>query len=146
VAILAKLSKILDVTSGGQLATVLCALIDVPSRELTVASAGHLPPLLLSSGRGEYVEGQVGLPVGVEQDASYIATTITAPPSATLLAFTDGLVERRGEALDNGLARLREAAVSNHATLPDLLDRIIAEMRPGPSEDDTAIVGLRWSS
>jgi serine phosphatase RsbU (regulator of sigma subunit) len=101
---------------------------------------------LLSNGRGEYVQSEVGLPIGVEEDAPYTVHTVTAPPEATFLAFTDGLVERRGEALDHGLARLRQAAVGNHVGLPELLNRLVSEMRRGPSEDDTAIVGLRWRS
>ena len=143
--ILTKLSKIISVTSSGQLATVLVALVDLTSREMTIASAGHLPPLLVSDGHGEYVEGEVGLPVGVEDDVAYTSVTVTAPPAATFLAFTDGLVERRGEALDHGLARLRDAAVTDHSGLSELLNRLVTEMRNGPSEDDTAVVGLRWS-
>ncbi len=144
--ILAKLSKILSVTSSGQLATVLCTVIDIRSHELTIASAGHLPPLLISDGHGEFLESTVGLPVGVEEDATYTPLTVAAPPAATFLAYTDGLVERRGEALDDGLARLRDAATDNQATLPELLDRVLNEMHSGQSEDDTAIVGLRWLS
>ena len=143
--ILAKLSKIISVTSGGQLATVLVALVDVASHQLTIASAGHLPPLLVTDGHGEYVQSEIGLPVGVEDDATYASVTVTAPPAATFLAFTDGLVERRGEALDRGLARLREAAVTHHNGLSELLTRLLTEMRSGPAEDDTAIVGLRWN-
>jgi serine phosphatase RsbU (regulator of sigma subunit) len=143
--ILAKLSKIISVTSGGQLATVLVALVDIASHQLTIASAGHLPPLLVTDGHGEYVQSEIGLPVGVEDDATYASVTVTAPPAATFLAFTDGLVERRGEALDRGLARLREAAMTDHNGLSELLTRLLTEMRSGPSEDDTAIVGLRWN-
>jgi serine phosphatase RsbU (regulator of sigma subunit) len=143
--ILAKLSRLLNVSSGGQLATVLCVLVDVPAHTVTVASAGHLPPLLVSDGHGEYVEGAIGVPIGVEQDASYTSKTVAAPRAATLLAFTDGLVERRGENLDSGLARLRDAARADRVDLPELLDRLVAELRRTPSDDDTAIVGLRWT-
>jgi serine phosphatase RsbU (regulator of sigma subunit) len=143
--ILSKLSKLLDVGSSGQLATVLCALIDVRGRMLSVTSAGHLPPLLITHGRGEYVESEVGLPIGVQAGASYRSTTVVAPPAATILAFTDGLVERRGENLDLSLARLRDAASGNHVGLPELLSRLVAALRHGPSEDDTAIVGVRWN-
>jgi serine phosphatase RsbU (regulator of sigma subunit) len=144
--ILSKLSRLLNVTQSGQLATVLCTLIDIDARALTVTSAGHLPPLLISDNQGRYLESEVGLPIGVEDRASYESTTVSAPPRATFIAFTDGLVERRGEDLDQGLARLREAATTNHAALPDLLSRLIGELRQGPFQDDTAIVGLRWRS
>jgi serine phosphatase RsbU (regulator of sigma subunit) len=143
--ILTKLSSLLTVTTSRQLATVLCALVDLESRKLTVTSAGHLPPLLISDGHGEYVGGEVGLPIGVENDVAYVSTTVAVPPAATFLAFTDGLVERRGEALDQGLARLRDAAVTDDLALPELLATIVAELRHGPAEDDTAIVGVRWT-
>jgi serine phosphatase RsbU (regulator of sigma subunit) len=143
--ILAKLSKLLSVTAGGQLATVLCVLVDVPAHQVTVASAGHLPPLLIGGGRSEYLKSDVGLPVGVQADASYVARTASVPRGATLLAFTDGLVERRGESLDDGLARLRDAASAGHADLPGLLNALAAELTGASSDDDTAIVGLRWS-
>ncbi len=144
-AILTKLSRMLSVTDAGQIATVLCALVDLGGRQVTIASAGHLPPLLIADGHGEYVSPDIGLPIGAQTGAAYKATTVPAPPSATLLAFTDGLVERRGEDLDRGLARLREAASGNHLGLPELLERIVNELRHGPADDDTAIVGLRWS-
>jgi serine phosphatase RsbU (regulator of sigma subunit) len=142
--ILTKLSKLVSVGSSGQLATILCALVDVDAHRLTVTSAGHLPPLLLSNGSATYVQSEVGVPIGVSTSATYTSTDVSTPPSATLLAFTDGLVERRGESLDAGLARLREAAAGNHAELDDLLGELLVELRHDGAEDDTAIAGLRW--
>lgn len=143
--ILSKLSRLLSVKSSGQMATVLCAQVDIATRELSVASAGHLPALLMSNGHKEFVRGAVGLPVGVDPEASYTASTITAPPGATFLAFTDGLVERRGESIDAGLDRLREAVVS---TLPleELLTRLVSSLRDDQADDDTAIAAIRWLS
>ena len=148
-AILRKLSRILSVSDGGQLATVLCALIDIEAHTITLASAGHLPPLLMDGGDAAYLDTDVGVPIGVENDVSYTSRTLTAPAHATFLAFTDGLVERRGEQLDDGLDRLRAAATANGAgesgELQDLLDRLLGELRAGSQSDDTAIVGLRWT-
>ena len=109
-AILTKLSKLVNVRRSGQLATILCALVDVEAHRLTVTSAGHLPPLLISNGTGTFVQSEVGVPIGVRSGAKYTSTSIDTPPAATLLAFTDGLVERRGESIDAGLARLQRAA------------------------------------
>jgi hypothetical protein len=67
---------------------------------------------------------------------------VTAPPRATFLAFTDGLIERRGEDLDDGLTRLRDEAAGDAADLPALLSRLLLH---APSEDDTAILGVRWT-
>jgi serine phosphatase RsbU (regulator of sigma subunit) len=144
--ILTKLNTLVSVKSTGQLATVLCVLVDTDARELTVTSAGHLPPLLISDGRGEFVKTEVGLPIGVDRGASYTSATVAVPPGATLLAFTDGLVERRGESIDVGLGRLRDDATSNHATLDELLTRVVSNLRQDGSDDDTAIAGIRWMS
>jgi serine phosphatase RsbU (regulator of sigma subunit) len=144
--ILTKLSTLVSVKSTGQLATVLCALIDADARQLTITSAGHLPPLLISDGRGEFVKSEVGLPIGVDRHAVYASATMTVPPHATLLAFTDGLVERRGESIDVGLGRLRRHATSNHATLDELLTQVVSGLREDGADDDTAIAGIRWLS
>jgi serine phosphatase RsbU (regulator of sigma subunit) len=144
--LLAKLSRLLDVGSEGQLATVLCALVDVQARQVTVTSAGHLPPLMIVNGDGRFVQSEVGLPVGVDREPSYASSTISAPPGAIFLAFTDGLVERRGESIDTGLERLRQYASGNHATLDELLTRVLGHLRKEAVNDDTAIAGIRWVS
>jgi serine phosphatase RsbU (regulator of sigma subunit) len=144
--ILTKLSRLVSVADTGQLATILCALVDVDGREISVTSAGHLPPLLIHDGDGQYVESEIGLPIGVQADTTYVSTTVSAAPSSTLVAFTDGLVEHRGEDLDEGLARLRQAAAARDIPLSELLVSLVAELRDGRAADDIAIVGLRWTS
>lgn len=144
--ILTKLSRLLSVTDTGQLATVLCAAIDLDSHEMTIASAGHLPPLLLVDGRARYLNGSVGVPIGVEQDSAYPTTKVAVSRGAILLAFTDGLVERKHETIDQGLARLRAVACAKGESLPDLISHVLEELHNPPAQDDTAIVGLRWTS
>src|SRR5581483_8462367 len=112
--ILSKLSRALNVDRDGQFATVLLVLIDVVGRTISVVSGGHPPPLLVHDSGAEFIESVVGPPVGVSQTPSYESTTVPMPDSATLLAFTDGLIERRGEILDVGLQRLRGEALLNH--------------------------------
>jgi serine phosphatase RsbU (regulator of sigma subunit) len=140
---LPKLSRLVSVIDDKLLATVLCALIDAPTREVSITSAGHLPPLIISAGGSEFISTEVGLPVGIDRDASYSSTTITAPVGGTLLAFTDGLVERRGESIEVGLERLRSQVNPNHGPLDQLLAHVLRELRRDPS-DDTAIAGIRW--
>jgi serine phosphatase RsbU (regulator of sigma subunit) len=143
---LRKLSKLVNVRSTGQIATVLCAVIDVRAHELSLTSAGHLPPLLIGGRGSEFLITEPGLPVGVDQSARYPTTRVTAPAGSTLLAFTDGLVERRGENIDLGLERLRGRAGAAHDSLDELLDRLVRDLREDGSEDDTAIAGIRWTS
>ena len=109
-----------------------------------MTSAGHLPPLLLSNGSGTFVHTEVGVPIGVSAGVSYTSTSVEMPKAATLIAFTDGLVERRGESIDAGLERLQRAASSNHVTLDELLGRLIEDLRSEGGDDDTAIAALRW--
>lgn len=142
---LPKLSGLVNVVTNGQLATVLCASIDVSRREISVTNAGHLPPLMISGEGSHFIESEVGLPVGVDRNATYSSITVVAPPGATLIAFTDGLVERRGESIEVGLERLRERAGLNHVGLEQLVTRVVDEMRD-QSEDDTAVAAIRWTT
>ncbi|HZU73687.1 MAG TPA: PP2C family protein-serine/threonine phosphatase [Acidimicrobiales bacterium] len=143
--ILAKLSKTLSVDTSGQFATVVLVLVDLKTRQLTVVNGGHPPPLLLHDHVGDFIDGNVGLPVGVSASAGYTATTVAVPPGSTLLAFTDGLVERRGESIDVGLDRLREAAVADgQASLDELLSHMVGTLVGTGSADDTVLLGVRW--
>jgi len=144
--VLAKLSSFVDSTPHSYLETALCALIDVDAHRLTLASAGHLPPLLITGNDGHFVEVDVGAAIGVTSDAQYQETTIGVPPNATLVAFTDGLVERRGEILDIGLARLRDTATSQRLTLEDLVAKLARDLTSEHHRDDTAIVGIQWQN
>ncbi len=142
--ILTKLSQLLKTSVTGQLATILCVMFDAQERELSVTSAGHLPPLLIQNGAAGFLHSEVGLPVGVDVNASYRSAIADLGEEGTLLAYTDGLVEHRGESLDEGLARLREAAAAETAPLPELLSNLLSELPA--SADDIAIVGMRWTT
>jgi serine phosphatase RsbU (regulator of sigma subunit) len=143
--ILTKLSHLVSVNRDGHFATVLCGVLDVEANQVTFASAGHPPPLLLTDDASYFVETFNGVPIGVALEAPYRPTTITLPARATLLAYTDGLVERRREDLDVGFERLRAAAAaSRNGSLDDLLTAVLRDVTPDGSPDDTAILGLQW--
>ncbi len=143
---LPKLSTVRELREGKQLATILCALIDLRNREIQLTNAGHLPPVMISNGRVELLEAEVGLPIGVNGQARYASTSFLAPEGATLLGFTDGLVERRGEVIDEGLDRLRRLAGEGGGTLDELISRLLVEMQVQESGDDAVIAGVRWLS
>jgi serine phosphatase RsbU (regulator of sigma subunit) len=142
--VLAKLSDFVNSGAHDYFATVLCALIDVDAHRLTLASAGHLAPLLIDGDDAQFVEFEVGVPIGVARDSQYHEATVSVPPNATLVAFTDGLVERRRELLDVGLARLRDAAIGQQLALEDLLAKLARDLASEDQHDDTAIVGIQW--
>jgi serine phosphatase RsbU (regulator of sigma subunit) len=126
-------------------ATVLCAQIALEHRELRIASAGHLAPLLLDGGRGKFLELETDPAIGLRRvRAEYREAVTPLPPSATLIAFTDGLVERRGEVIDTGLGRLRALATATAQPLAELLATLARELTSGERRDDTAIVGVSW--
>jgi hypothetical protein len=141
---LPKLSGVRSLRESGQLATVLCVVIDVNAREVSVTSAGHLPPLLVHDGQGEFLLPEVGLPIGVDTSATYVPSTFMVPAGATLLGFTDGLVERHGENLDDGLDRLRREGAAAKGELDDVMAQILERVRGPESLDDTAMAGIKW--
>jgi serine phosphatase RsbU (regulator of sigma subunit) len=145
-SVLAQLSDFVNSGAHDYFATMLCALIDVGAHRLTVASAGHLPPLLIDGAGGQLLELDANVPIGVVRKSPYRQKTFSVRPDTTLVAFTDGLVERRGELLDVGLARLREAATTAAFALEDLLSELARSLASDDHHDDTAIVGIRWQS
>lgn len=134
----------IDVVEDGHFATVLVGVGNIATREVTLANAGHLNPLVLTDSSAEFVATKVGVPLGVAKSADYQLTTFTMAPNSTLLAFTDGLVERRGEDLLRGLDRLAAAAPTREPSLDDSLARILSTMHNDGSEDDIAILAFRW--
>jgi serine phosphatase RsbU (regulator of sigma subunit) len=142
-AILSKVSRLVSVDETGQLATILCVLVDAEDRMVTITSAGHLPPLLIDEDGSRFLESELGLPVGVETGGDYPVRRLPLPDAGTIVAFTDGLVERRGESIDAGLERLRLAATAD-GELRSLVERLVTAVPGGAGEDDIAIVGVRW--
>jgi serine phosphatase RsbU (regulator of sigma subunit) len=142
--ILDKLVALLSVSKDKHFATVLCGLIDADRHELVLANAGHLPPLLLADGTAEFGATPVGPPIGVDIGQDYQSVTITVPSRATLIVYTDGLVERRDEVIDDGMARLQHAALAGEPSLQNLVSSIITELSQDGFDDDTAVLAIRW--
>ncbi|MGI4895802.1 MAG: SpoIIE family protein phosphatase, partial [Janthinobacterium lividum] len=106
-----------DLATGALATTVLAKIEQGPEdaalglRTLRWSNAGHLPPLLLHpDGRAELLERPSDLMLGLGVDTDRHDHTHHVQPSSTVLFYTDGLVERRGEHLDDGLRRLVEIA------------------------------------
>ena len=124
-----------------ELFTVIYAIVDPAQASVTWASAGHLPPLLRSADGGTtYVEGGDGL-MGLE-DVAYTDIHRPLGPGGTLILYTDGVVERRGELLDVGFGRLELAARSGPERPQPLCEHILAQVLPqeGSHDDVTAVV------
>ncbi len=145
--VVAKLARLFDKKDdSNQFATVLAGEVDLTLRECRLVSAGHFFPLLVTSDGARYVSGEAEPPVGVSVPVRPQAVTITLPPSGTLIAFTDGAIERKGEDIDVGLERLRVAAIGPDEPVGASLDRLLAAVVPDAADDDVVIVGLRWGN
>jgi hypothetical protein len=144
--IVGKLGRLLSVENDKSFATILCALVDVGGHSVDLVNAGH-PPLLLLNGRtGDFVRTTVFPPVGTQDSTDYRPATFLVPAHGTIVAFTDGLVERRGETIDAGLERLRTLVTESPLALDDLLTKILTESTAAGYHDDTAILAVRWKS
>jgi hypothetical protein len=141
---LPRLSRLRSLREHGQLATILCMVIDLQGHSVSVTSAGHLPPLLVHPDHTEFLRPEVGLPIGVDPDCTYVPRVFTVIPGASLFGFTDGLVERHGESLDEGLERLRAVAVQATGDLEQMMATIIDGVRSSEAVDDTAIAAVQW--
>jgi serine phosphatase RsbU (regulator of sigma subunit) len=142
-SVLTNLAAFVNGSAHDYFATVLCALIDIDSYRVTVATAGHPPLLMIDGDRSSFVDLAPGPMIGAPHDLLYEETTVSAPSRATLVAFTDGLIERRGEELGVGLTRLRDTATTQPRSLEELMEKLVAELA-FDSSDDTAILGVRW--
>jgi serine phosphatase RsbU (regulator of sigma subunit) len=143
--ILDQLTRTMDIAEDGHFATVLCGLVDVSTHEVALASAGHLPPLVCGGDGASLVQARPGSPIGVSGGAAFEPTLLTTAARGTLIAYTDGLVERRGETLDTGLKRLLQTATDRcGSSLDDLLTSLVSELTGDSPTDDIALIGLRW--
>jgi serine phosphatase RsbU (regulator of sigma subunit) len=136
------------------MATVLYGLYTPGTGEFTVSSAGHLPPVLAApGGRAGLVPLQPDPPIGTADDPPRRSATVFIPPGALLCCFTDGLVERRDEPIDQGIdkvaATLGEqiaAGSGRGSTAPLAEDACAAVMRAlvgnAPNLDDIAVLML----
>jgi serine phosphatase RsbU (regulator of sigma subunit) len=150
-AVLSALDRALRGLAVDTLATAVLAQVeqapdhaDQGLRVLHWSNAGHPPPLLIRpDGSVRLLEHEPDLLLGYEPAAPRADHQVTLEPGATVVMYTDGLVERRGERLDDGLERLRaHAAELSGLTLEQLCDALLAGV-PDESDDDIALVAVR---
>jgi serine phosphatase RsbU (regulator of sigma subunit) len=126
-----------------EMATAVCAVLREPFDTISIASAGHLPPVLATeTGEPTFVDTGKTAPLGVPIDIARDATTVPLASGSILFLYTDGLVERRYESLDEGLERLRPLVRADH---PDAVCRTVTERLIGATDpdDDVAVVAVR---
>jgi putative methionine-R-sulfoxide reductase with GAF domain len=138
--VLARLDRKMQHFEPEALATVLYAVIDPALDRAQISSAGHFAPVIASPGRPtELAEIATDLLIGAAPDVQRQATTVKIAPGALLCFYTDGLIERRGQPIDDGLAKLCRAVT---AAPPDAAcASVMGAMIGGePARDDVALL------
>jgi serine phosphatase RsbU (regulator of sigma subunit)/anti-sigma regulatory factor (Ser/Thr protein kinase) len=142
---MARLNRLAEEVVDTTFATLVYAVLDPEAGVCRVTSAGHPPPLVLyPDGSATYVEDGRGLPLGAAADTRYNHAVVELPVGTTLLLYTDGLVERRGRTIDDGLSDLCSAALNGPREPEQLVDHILERVVGGAERgDDIALLAVR---
>ncbi|HEY7453579.1 MAG TPA: SpoIIE family protein phosphatase [Thermoleophilaceae bacterium] len=142
--VLSKLSRLLRQLEPGRTATLVYVVLDAHGGRLTIASAGHPPPLVDSGEEASYLDVPPTVPLGASRHVIYDDLVLEHAPGSALVLYTDGLLERPGEPLDEGLEQLRAVVTEGERDLEHLGDRVIDVLLPdGAGEDDAALLVVR---
>ena len=145
-AVLTGLDRVYTATEDeDQIATLVYLLVNPVARRAAVGGAGHLPLVLRRAGAApELVDaGSGSTPLGWPEPR--MQRTLELGPGDLLMGLTDGLVERRGSDLDEGLARLLEAVGTADEPVPELVQRVGSALHPAaPGRDDATVLAVRF--
>jgi serine phosphatase RsbU (regulator of sigma subunit) len=141
--VIASLDRFATTMPAAACATVVCAVVDLPELVITYSNAGHPPPLLVHDEQVVWLDQALATPLAVN-DAMRREARLDVRPDDLLVLYTDGLVERRNESLDEGLLRLAMVAVAcRDEPVEDVANRLIEEMVGTTARDDVALVVKR---
>jgi serine phosphatase RsbU (regulator of sigma subunit)/anti-sigma regulatory factor (Ser/Thr protein kinase) len=143
--VLQRLSGLLRHIEPGRTATLIYLVLDPHGGHVTIAGAGHPPPLIdPAEGDPRFLELPAAVPLGATRYPHYDDEDLELEPGSVLVLYTDGLVERAGERLDTGLERLLATVSQDHQDLEHLGDALVDELLPeGPGSDDAALLVVR---
>jgi serine phosphatase RsbU (regulator of sigma subunit) len=146
--VLTGLDRVFTATEDAdQIATLVYLLVNPAARRAAIGGAGHLPLVLRRAGRApELIDaGSGSTPLGWPEPRAQ--RTLELGPGDLLLGLTDGLVERRGQDLDEGLARLLAAVGERDEPLDALVARVDRTLMPDtPGRDDATVLAVRFSA
>jgi anti-anti-sigma factor len=138
-----RLNNLIQNLDMPQMATLIFGVVEPDISTLRLASAGHPPPLVLEpDGTARFVSVDPVAPLGVEPGAAGESVEVLVPGS-TVVLYTDGLVERRGATIDEGLENLRQAAIGWKGDVESLCDHLVEAVGAGASPDDVALLAMR---
>ncbi|WP_167761183.1 SpoIIE family protein phosphatase [Geodermatophilus sp. DF01_2] len=142
---LAALDGFAELVPGAKCSTVFCAVVDPATRTLRYSSAGHLPAITVDAGgTPRLLDEAQSLPLAVGAVAARREAEAALPDGSVLLLYTDGLIERRHESLDTGMAQLT-ALLSAERTRPveTLADLVTERLVGARHDDDVALLVYR---
>jgi anti-sigma regulatory factor (Ser/Thr protein kinase) len=127
------------------MATAAYAVLEPDTGEVQIASAGHLPPIVVSRGGGRVVDIIPSAPLGAFSYGRVQEHELMLAPGETLVFYTDGLVERPGTPLNESIDELLDV-VENAKSVDDLCRRAVEHMVPDEGlRDDVAVVAVQNS-
>ena len=140
-----RLNRLTRTFDQNDMATLAYAVIDTAGSSIRYVRAGHPPPLVRrADGEVSQLNGKGALPVGVAPNVRYPSSTLKLAPGSTLFLYTDGLVERRGKSLDEGIAQLEAVLSSAPDSLEALCDHVLQALVPeAERDDDIALLAVR---
>jgi serine phosphatase RsbU (regulator of sigma subunit)/anti-sigma regulatory factor (Ser/Thr protein kinase) len=141
------LRRMLRMVPEGAMATAVCMSFDPYTGGLRYASAGHLPPLTIDGTTGAVAVHELGgaPPLGFAAAESIRAMEVALGVGSTLVAYTDGLVERRAESIDIGIDRVARSLSAGRSLAADVLAGKVLEDVGGSSavDDDVAVLVVK---
>jgi serine phosphatase RsbU (regulator of sigma subunit)/anti-sigma regulatory factor (Ser/Thr protein kinase) len=142
--VLERLDRLLQSIRGRGMATAAYAMFEPDSRKLLMSSAGHLPPAIAApGGENRLLDISPGPPLGAQSYPSFPVTETALEEAEVFLLYTDGLIERRGEHLDEGFGRLLEA-LEGASSAERACRQLVRELVPREgAHDDIAFVAIQ---
>ena len=146
--VVSRLDKLVEGMLDSAFATLVYLVVDPRQRRARYVVAGHPPPLIRSpDGTTMFLEQGRSLPIGVDASLTFEAGEVQLEQGSTILLYTDGLVERRGSPLDEGLRRLAESATASEDDPEELVEAVLGALI-GDNErpDDIAVLAIRFAA
>jgi sigma-B regulation protein RsbU (phosphoserine phosphatase) len=139
--VLTRLNRLMvDDFPNGRFVTLVYGVLDPNDRTLTVANAGHLPPLVVSDGKAAVISTETGLPLGLAL-GGFSETTVKLPVGSRVLFYTDGITEAEDlQEQEYGAERLRKHLGSDKISADTLLQDVRSFAAPAPLHDDASVI------
>jgi integral membrane sensor domain MASE1/anti-sigma regulatory factor (Ser/Thr protein kinase) len=142
--VVSRLDRLVSRLLMPEIVTLNYLVLDLDSGMVRFANAGHPPPLVMGpGGTTSYREDALGSPLGCDEPGLPAESEFRLPPDSTLLLYTDGLVEKRGTSIHEGLERLAALAADGDQDIEALCERLLRSMVEDDTADDVALLAVR---